>query len=81
MNFLSMNLPGYYYQVARNSGIFVLLRLRSLEFQLCIHTFVGEEQNCCMTYSWALENLVRLVFEVCASMDSRSHVQVTRISQ
>jgi hypothetical protein len=30
---------------------------------------------------WALENLVRLVFEVCASMDSRSNVQVTRISQ
>jgi hypothetical protein len=55
MNFLPMNLIGYYYQVARNSGIFLLLRLGSLEFQLCIHTFVGEEQNRCMTYSIAVE--------------------------
>jgi hypothetical protein len=29
----------------------MLLRLGSLEFHLCIHTFVGEEQNRCMTYS------------------------------
>jgi hypothetical protein len=55
MNFLSMNLTGYYYQVARNSGIFMLLRLGSLEFHLCIHTFVGEEQNRCMTYSISAE--------------------------
>jgi hypothetical protein len=50
-----MNLTGYYYQVARNPGIFLLLQLGSLEFQLCIHTFVGEEHNRCMTYSIAVE--------------------------